>query len=42
MVILHASDAGRPIYAALGFYPTNVMGLVLDVDQTQPCPADAV
>src|SRR5258708_2556196 len=31
MVILHASDAGRPVYAALGFTPTNEMSLVLDL-----------
>jgi len=36
MVILHASDAGRPIYAALGFTPTNEMSLVLDLDQPPP------
>lgn len=24
-VVLHASDAGRPLYAALGFVPTNEM-----------------
>lgn len=28
MVILHASDAGRPVYVALGFTPTNEMSLV--------------
>src|SRR5579859_722756 len=33
MVILHASDAGRPIYAALGFRPTNEMSLVLDLER---------
>ena len=36
MVILHASEAGRPIYAALGFTPTNEMSLVLDLDQPPP------
>ena len=36
MTILHASDAGRPIYAALGFKPTNEMSLVLDLDQPRP------
>jgi GNAT superfamily N-acetyltransferase len=29
VVILHASDAGRPLYAALGFQPTNEMRLLL-------------
>ena len=28
-VWLHASDAGRPIYASLGFHPTNEMKLLL-------------
>jgi GNAT superfamily N-acetyltransferase len=28
-VILHASDAGRPLYTALGFQPTNEMRLLL-------------
>jgi ribosomal protein S18 acetylase RimI-like enzyme len=32
LVILHASDAGRPVYAALGFAPTNEMSLVLLAD----------
>lgn len=30
VVILHASAAGRPVYEALGFTPTNEMRLVLD------------
>lgn len=30
MVILHASDAGRSIYEALGFKATNEMSLLLD------------
>jgi len=34
MVILHASDAGRPIYAALGFTPTNEMSLIVALDST--------
>jgi hypothetical protein len=38
MVILHASDAGRPVYAALGFTPTNEMSLPLASDP--PPPAD--
>ena len=33
MVVLHARDAGRPIYAALGFTPTNEMSLLLDLSQ---------
>ena len=28
MVILHASEAGRPLYQALGFAPTNEMSLM--------------
>ena len=28
-VLLHASDAGRPLYEAVGFEPTNEMRLVL-------------
>lgn len=28
-VTLHASDAGRPLYAGLGFIPTNEMRLVV-------------
>ena len=34
MVILHASDAGRPIYAALGFTPSNEMSLIVSTDST--------
>jgi hypothetical protein len=30
VVSLHASDAGRPIYAGMGFLPTNEMRLRLD------------
>ena len=30
MVILHTSDAGRPIYEALGFRSTNEMSLLLE------------
>jgi predicted GNAT family acetyltransferase len=39
MVILHASDAGRPVYAALGFEPTNEMRLVLQIERP-PSAAD--
>jgi ribosomal protein S18 acetylase RimI-like enzyme len=40
-VILHASDAGRPIYAALGFAATNEMSLLLEPvgDQAPARPA---
>jgi GNAT superfamily N-acetyltransferase len=31
-VLLHASDAGRPLYELLGFQPTNEMRLVLKQD----------
>jgi GNAT superfamily N-acetyltransferase len=31
-VILHASDAGRPLYEKLGFQPTNEMRLTLEVN----------
>ena len=30
VIVLHASAAGRPVYEALGFTPTNEMRLVLD------------
>ena len=30
MVILHASDEGRPLYEALGFQPTNELRLFLN------------
>ena len=30
VVILHASDEGRPLYEALGFQPTNELRLILD------------
>ena len=33
VVILHASDEGRPLYAALGFKPTTEMRLILMGDQ---------
>ena len=36
MVILHASDAGRSVYTALGFTPTNEMSLVLVDVPLQP------
>ena len=36
MVILHASEAGRPLYSALGFTPTNEMSLIVSTD---PIPA---
>ncbi|HTW64563.1 MAG TPA: GNAT family N-acetyltransferase [Bryobacteraceae bacterium] len=29
-VILHSSDAGRPLYESIGFKPTNEMRIVLD------------
>jgi len=29
-IILHASEAGRPLYEALGFEPTNEMRLLID------------
>ena len=29
VVILHASDDGRPLYEAVGFKPTNEMRLLL-------------
>jgi hypothetical protein len=29
-VLLHASDAGRPLYESMGFTPTSEMRLVLD------------
>lgn len=32
VVILHASDYGRPLYAALGFTPTNEMRLLVTAD----------
>jgi hypothetical protein len=28
-VILHASDAGRPLYASMGFEPSNEMRVIL-------------
>ena len=31
VVILHASDEGRPLYEALGFQPTNELRLILDM-----------
>lgn len=31
-VILHASDAGRPIYTAMGFEPSTEMRMVLKLD----------
>ena len=37
MVILHASDAGRPIYSAMGFTATNEMSLIVSTD---PAPAE--
>lgn len=30
-VILHASDAGRPLYASLGFKPSTEMRIILDL-----------
>ena len=31
IVILHASEAGRPVYTGLGFAPTNEMRVTLDL-----------
>lgn len=31
-VILHASDAGRPLYQSMGFRPTSEMRMILKVD----------
>jgi len=36
MVILHASEAGRPIYEALGFKATNEMSLIFSDDPPLP------
>jgi GNAT superfamily N-acetyltransferase len=33
-VILHASDAGRPLYASMGFEPSTEMRMILRLDQT--------
>jgi GNAT superfamily N-acetyltransferase len=32
-VILHASDAGRPLYASMGFEPSTEMRMILKLDQ---------
>jgi GNAT superfamily N-acetyltransferase len=32
-VILHASDAGRPLYASMGFQPSTEMRMILKLDQ---------
>jgi hypothetical protein len=31
-VILHSSDAGRPLYESMGFTRTNEMRIVLELD----------
>ncbi len=31
-VILHASDAGRPLYASMGFQPSTEMRMILKLD----------
>jgi GNAT superfamily N-acetyltransferase len=40
MVILHASDAGRPIYEALGFKATNEMSLLFEPGPMPGRPGD--
>ena len=33
-VILHASDAGRPVYESIGFEPSTEMRMILKPDQS--------